>query len=294
MNQSRMDDLPEVELVAIGSNETELVASLLTPEAIEYINSDTAFGMALVEEDETRAAICARLLPENDAVLEIISLYVPPAFQRRGLGGTLLMEIIEETMAATDGGIRWVTLSFDPHTEGLEPFLKKAGFTLEKNDEAISWLLPLSELASSPLMEHSASASTLSICSLKELSEQQIKQLMHVLMENNIDYMSIYEINQALSDCSYVAYNQSNTPIACAIFTALSKEKIVLSQFFSNTDTTSLLAVLQASASVLIKTYSKDTILEIPTLTHSSAKLVNHLLPSSKAVYSVNAVLELF
>lgn len=293
MSQTKMDDLPEIELVAIGPDDTELVAPLLTPEAVEYINSGMAFGMAAVEEEETRAAVCARLLPENDAVLEIISLYVAPAFRRRGLGGTLLMELIEETMEATDGGIRWVTSAFDSQIEGLEALLTKAGFAIEYDNEAVTWQLTMGELASAPLMEHKAAASGLSLCPLKELSEQQIKQLVNILIENYVDYMSVQEIRQALAECSYVAYSQNNTPVACSVFTALSEEKIVLSQFFSKTDTSSLLAVLQASAAALIENYPADTILEIPTLTRSSAKLVEKLLPCSKAVRSVKSVLEL-
>ncbi len=60
------EPLPEVELYSIGPDEADYAAPLLTGEAVEEIKA----GMALVEEGEVRAAVCARLFPEN-VVLEI-------------------------------------------------------------------------------------------------------------------------------------------------------------------------------------------------------------------------------
>ena len=80
-------DLPEVELYSIGPSEADYAAPLLTPEGVSAIRDGSALGMALAEEGELRAAACARLLPENDSVLELLSLYTAPACRRRGLGG---------------------------------------------------------------------------------------------------------------------------------------------------------------------------------------------------------------
>lgn len=60
------EPLPEVELYSIGPDEADYAAPLLTGEAVEEIKA----GMALVEEGEVRAAVCARMFPEN-VVLEI-------------------------------------------------------------------------------------------------------------------------------------------------------------------------------------------------------------------------------
>ena len=64
------EPLPEVELYSIGPDEADYAAPLLTDEAVEEIKAGMAFGMALVEEGEVRATVCARLFPEN-VVLEI-------------------------------------------------------------------------------------------------------------------------------------------------------------------------------------------------------------------------------
>ena len=64
------EPLPEVELYSIGPDEADYAAPLLTGEAVEEIKAGMAFGMALVEEGEVRAAVCARLFPENEIHLE--------------------------------------------------------------------------------------------------------------------------------------------------------------------------------------------------------------------------------
>ena len=64
------EPLPEVELYSIGPDEADYAAPLLTGEAVEEIKAGMAFGMALVEEGEVRAAACARLFPENETHLE--------------------------------------------------------------------------------------------------------------------------------------------------------------------------------------------------------------------------------
>lgn len=53
------------------------------------------------------------------------------------------------------------------------------------------------------------------------------------------------------------------------------------------------MAVLQASAQALLTQFPGGTVLEIPTLTASSAKLVQKLVPSSQSVPLTRAVLSL-
>ena len=57
-------ELPEVQLYGIGPDEADHAAPLLTAEAVTYIKNDEAFGMALVEEGEARAAVCAGFMAE--------------------------------------------------------------------------------------------------------------------------------------------------------------------------------------------------------------------------------------
>ena len=227
------EHLPEVELYSIGPNEADHAAPLLTAEAVESIKSGEAFGMALVEEGEVRAAACARLLPENEAVLEILSLYVAPAFRRRALGG-MLLELLEETMNATDGGLRWVTAAFLPGTEGVEPLLTKAGFRMEQDEQVISWQLPVADLAGSPLLTRPASAPAgCSLHTLEELPDYCLRQLVQELTENGVNDLTAAEMRQALQNSSYILLDQKNQSKACAIFSKAGEDGVYLSQFFT-------------------------------------------------------------
>ena len=289
------EQLPEVELYSIGPNEADHAAPLLTAEAVESIKSGEAFGMALVEEGEVRAAACTRLLSENEAVLELISLYVAPAFRRRALGGTLLMELLEETMNATDGGLHWVVTSFMPGTEGVEPLLAKAGFRMEQDRQAVSWRLPVAELADSPLLKRPAPLPAgCSLHTLEELPDFCLRQLVQELTENGVNDLTAAEMRQALQTSSYILLDQKSQPKACAIFSKSGENGIYLSQFFTTAgNAAAAMAVLQAGGKALLAQFPGETVLEIPTLTASSARLVQKLIPSSQASYLTRAVLEL-
>ena len=289
------EQLPEVELYSIGPNEADHAAPLLTAEAVESIKNGEAFGMALVEEGEVRAAACARLLPENEEVLELISLYVAPAFRRRALGGTLLMELLEETMNATDGGLHWVVSSFMPGTEGVEPLLAKAGFRMEQDRQAISWRLPVAELADSPLLKRPAPVPAgCSLHTLEELPDYCLRQLVQELNKNGVADLTAAEMRQALQNSSYILLDQKSQPRACAIFSKAGEDGVYLSQFFTTAgNAAAAMAVLQAGGKALLAQLPGSSMLEIPTLTDSSARLVQKLIPSSQAVYLTRAVLEL-
>ena len=286
---------PEVQLYGIGPDEADHAAPLLTAEAVTYIKNNEAFGLALVEEGKARAAVCANFSPEDEAILEIISLYVAPAYRRRKLGGTLLMELLEAVLSETEGNLKGVIASFMPETEGVEALLTKAGFEIKRDEQAQTFRLPVSELADSPLLKRKKSVPEGYILrSLKGISDTTLRQLAEELKRNRVDDLSLEEMGQALPDCSYVLLNGKLEPKACAIFHAMGENGIYLSQFFAADGSTAAgMAVLQAAAKALLNRFPDETVLEIPTLTESSAGLVKKLLPSSKSTGLMHAVLDL-
>ena len=288
-------ELPEVQLYGIGPDEADHAAPLLTAEAVTYIKNDEAFGMALVEEGEARAAVCAGFAPEDEGILEIISLYVAPDYRRRKLGGTLLMELLEKVMSETDGELKGVTASFLPGTEGVEALLTKAGFEIQTDEQILTFRLPVSELADSPLLKRKKSVPEGYILrSLNGTSDTTLRQLAEELKRNRVDDLSLEEMEQALPDCSYVLLNENLEPKACAIFHSMGENGIYLSQFLAADGSTAAgMAVLQSAAKALLDQFSGETVLEIPTLTESSAALVKKLLPASEATGLMRAVLDL-
>lgn len=286
--------LPEVQLYSIGPAEAEHAAPLLTAEALSLLRAGEAAGMALAEEGEVRAAACARLSPENEEVLELLSLYVSPAYRRRGLGGTLLMELVERSMDATDSGLRWVTAAFLAETEGMEALLTEAGFRTERDGQTACSSISAGELADSALLTRRVSLPEgCALCALGALSDIALRELEQTLAKNGIDDMSAAEMRRAMQESSFVLLDCEEHPKACAIVTA-QDGGAYLSQFFAASGSADYaMPVLQAAAKSLWERLPADAVLEIPVLTESSGRLVRRLLPQSRVTPLVRATLTL-
>lgn len=288
------DKFPPVQLYSIGPHEVDRAASLLTTEAAELIRGDEAFGLAIVEEDEVRGAVCARLAPDNEICLELLSLYVVPQYRRRRLGGTLLIELLEACGEAFDGIVARVEVNFSPEP-GLEALFKKAGFMLEQDEEgAHSHMVLVSTLADSPLMKHkSVLPQGCTLLSFEDISPIRIRQLFQTLEQADVDYIDLNRLYQALPGASFVLLDAEGNPVACAVLSG-GEEGLCLSQFFTAGGNTSAgMAVLQAAAKVLLEQYA-DSWLEIPLLAASSAGLAERLLGGAgKKEPLIRAILEL-
>lgn len=286
--------LPEVQLYSIGAGEAERAAPLLTAEAVSYLKNGDAFGMALAEENEVRAAACVRFAPEDDTALEIISLYTAPAFRRRGLGGTLLAELLELCMAETDGSLRQVTAVFLPGTEGVEALLAGAGFLIAPDAQTVSWRFPVSTLAESSLLRLPAPLPHgCTLRTVHEVSDYTLRRLVWELRQHGIDDLGAAEMRRSMQDAGYVLLDAEDRPRACALFSA-SGSGAYLSQFFTaDKSPAAALSVLQGAGRALLAQLPPDALVEVPTVTASSARLVRKLLPVGQAVQLLRAVLDL-
>ena len=133
-----------------------------------------------------------------------------------------------------------------------------------------------------------------SLCSLEALPNYQILQLVQTLKQYQIDMLSVEQIHQANQQASYVLLDEDGDATACAIFSVSEPNHITLSQFFTaHKKPSASIAVLQACAKSLLEEFPPEATLEIPTLTNSSSKLVQRLIPDSQAVCLSRAVLDL-
>ncbi len=293
MDPIMLERLPAVQLFSVGPQQVERVAPLLTADAAELLRAGRAFGLVIAEEGEVRGAACARLSPENDICLELVSLYVAAQYRRRCLGSTLLLALLEACGDAFEGTIARVEAAFS-REQGLESFLAKAGFHLEQEEDAFSYIAPVSALADSPLMQdHTAQPADRRLMRLEDLSPLHVRQLLQALKKAGVDYMDLHQLSNALSGVSFALLDAKMQPVACAVFTG-QEDCLCLSQFFTaRGHTAGGMAVLQAAAGALLEQYP-DAQLEIPVLTRSSAKLAERLLGNAGDRRPlVRAVLEL-
>lgn len=279
MEERNLEALPPIGIFSIGPQEADRVSSLLTAEAMELLLSRQAFGLAAVEEGEARGAVCVRLNPENETCLELVSLYVAPQYRRRGLGGTLLLELLDACGEEFEGSLARVETAFSMEP-GLMALLEKAGFQLEREGEdACSCTVPVSKLEGSPLMKHgTALPKDHMLLPLEKLSRVQIRQLAQTLERAGVDYIGPQRLADALPQASFVLLDAKREFTACAILTGQEEGRLCLSQFFTAGGSAAKgMAVLRAAAGALLE-QSPGAQLEIPLLARSSAKLMEHLL----------------
>lgn len=286
--------LAPVQLYLIGPQEVELAAPLLTKEAAALIRNDQAFGIAIVDEGRARGALCARLSPDNDICLELLSLYVVPQYRRRQLGATLFAELFDLCGESFDGTVSRIEASFLPE-EGLTALLEKAGFQLEADESGIcSIFVPVSELADCPLMkqyaDHKGGGTLLPF---REFSNTHIRRLFHELENAGADYIDPNQLDQVLPDASFVLMDTESHPVACAIITG-KDDHLCLSQFFATGgNVTGAVTVLYAAAQALLE-QCPGAVLEQPLLTPASVRFTKRLLGDAGTTETLmHAVLEL-
>lgn len=294
MEQRMPERFSPVQLFSVGPRQADHMAPLLTAEAVDLLRAGEAFGLAVVEEGEARGAACARLAPESDLCLELISLYVAPRYRRRRLGGTLLLELLEACGEELDGTVSSVEAFFSPEP-GLEALLAKAGFRLERAGETMrSRVVPVADLAGSPLMKlGGAPPNGCRLLPLEALPSIHIRRLCQALEQAGVDYMGPRQLSGALPGVSFVLLDASLRPAACAIFTGQG-DRLCLSQFYvAGAKAAGAAAVLRAAAGALLERYPGAR-LEIPLLAASSAGLAERLLGGAgEGEALIHAVLEL-
>lgn len=273
------DTLPEVEIYAIASQDAERLAVLLTKEAVTLIGSKEAEGIAIVEENEVRGAICVRISPFEEQVMELLSLYVAPDWRRRALGGTLLLEALERGMEATDGLLNRIECTFSSSAEGVEAFLQHAGFRIQTVPDSAVWCCSLEQAAKGKLLQGKM-ASAKEPVSLSKLSLAEQSLLMETLDRRDVAYFTREELSKVHREISFVLFDAKDPSViqACAIWSQDSQEELSLLQFFFlPSEHKAPVVVLRACLQAMQQRFSGTTVLTIPTLTSSAARLVQQI-----------------
>lgn len=271
--------LPEVEIYAIEGENVKHVESLLTSDAVELICRGEATGLAIVEENEVRGAICVCFSGDENETLEICSLYIAPAYRRRALGSTLFLEVLERGMSMTDGLLNRIECWFSNSADGMTEFLKSMGFQFQQVENSAMWYFTLGEVAEREILHKEDSPATTAV-PLSCLSDLQKCRLIQKLEENGVNYISENELDKAQKEISYVMMSRKDPLVfrACVIWTGDLETGLCLKQFFFDpTNFNAPLAVLRASFKTLEENFPPETVLFVPTLTSASAKLVQQI-----------------
>ena len=283
-----------IEVYMILPEQAERVKPLLSREAVDLVSRGQAFSLCAVEDSEVCGAVCARFSQGREDAVEWISFYVAPSHRRRGIGGTLLLELLDELMDFTGGELCRMEVVFSETAEGIAELLQVAGFSLETEKTACAWRISVAALADAPLLQRNPSFPQ-GLFSLESLDHYQKKQIYHNLKRYDADYLSMEELAHAHPKLSYVLMGTGNSLDACSILDTQEEGVYCLRQFFcTRNHTTAALPVLQASARALLAFCPGEAVLEIPTVTEAAVQLVRHLLPKETICrHMVHAVLDL-
>lgn len=289
------DKRSALKLFPILPEQAEQGKPLLSREAADLVSQGQAFSLCAVENGEACGAICARFSEGWQDAVELIHLYVAPSHRRRGIGGTLLLELLGELTDFTGGELCRVEAMFSETAEGMMEFLQAAGFSWETEETACTWRIPVAALADAPLLQRKTASQPQGLFSLESLDSHQRKQLYHNLKRYDADYLSMEELEHVHPKLSYVLLGAGNSLDACSILDVQEEGVYCLRQFFCTPHhTTATLPVLQASARALLTFCPGEAVLEIPTVTEPAVQLAHRLLPKGTACrHMVHAVLNL-
>ena len=278
------DKRSALKLFPILPEQAEQGKPLLSREAADLVSQGQAFSLCAVENGEACGAICARFSEGWQDAVELIHLYVAPSHRQRGIGGALLLELLDELTDFTGGELCRVEAMFSETAEGMMEFLQAAGFSLETEETACTWRIPVAALADAPLLQRKTASHPQGLFFLESLDIHQRKQLYHNLKRYDADYLSMEELEHAHPKLSYVLLGAGNSLDACSILDMQEEGVYCLRQFFCTPHhTTATLPVLQASARALLTFCPGEAVLEIPTVTEPAAQLAHRLLPKGTA-----------
>ena len=283
MDQTAMEALEAIELYTILPTQADRVFPLLTQEARELIAGEKAFSLCAVEDGEACGAVCARMADGEEDILELVSLYVAPSHRRRGVGITLLLELLDELSDFTGGELRGVRAMFSSSVPGLEQLFQKAGFVLQPMEHALSWRITVEELARSPLLRSAQGEVRQDLMTLGELTDYQKRRVLLELQERDADYLSLQELLEADGQLSTLRFDREERLLACAVVASQGEGTYCLKQFYcAPNHPAAAMGVLRASAGAMERLCRPDDVLEVPTVAAPSAQLVQRLLTGEK------------
>lgn len=295
MTQKEMDKLPELELYRVDVPQIAKFSPLFTQEAVAELAAGTAAAMIAVEENVACGGICMKPLEgAQEGMLELLSLYVVPEHRRRGIAGTLFLEMMENIFEATDGILHSCRYVGEKDTEGVTEFLKKAGFVFEEEEPAGNFLTKLKDLGRAPLKGFRAGLpAAYRMVSAAELSALERKRIFQTLSGAGAAFMTEAELEDACQEISYAVFDAKREMAACAFFTE-QEGRLCLSQFFIKPGPAGEgIKMLQTCVQEAEKRYGEETEVEIPILTDSSLRLMEKLLGKCRRIPMYTAYFEM-
>ncbi len=270
----------DMQIGLISVRELPYFASLLLLQTAEQLREGqpvTALGLV---QDQTACGAVAGYL-EGERFL-VTSLYVAPAYRRRG-GGRLLMEtlhgLVENESGAEEAELRF-TVTTEEH-RSLLPFLNAIGYSREDPYGKNIYLTTVGKTADSPFF---AKAKKSGLC-LAEMGDVELALLEKSGPRDSMRLppggLRSPEIDREVS----VAAVENNRLMGLAVLDHSCCGTLTLASLWSAPGNPQLVVSLLRSALARVKEkYPPQTPLAFQTVTPASVRLIRGLLPDAEPV----------
>lgn len=266
----------------IGGKEIPFFRSLLLPKAVAEVDAENpVLALGLIDDSDGEGVACGAVAGwVAEDVFEIHSLYVAPAFRRKG-GGRLMLETLCRMAEGICNGIRVSFVATDEKEHGtLFPFLEAMGFD-EKYVTDRLYGITLEELEKSAFFAGAKSGHAAHAVPFAEAPYISLTQIYKEAVIKDENYLGCEltdpsvdgEISMAMMDGmeirSFVAFRPLGTE--------------VLSLAWAYSGHSADLPVLFRTAFVRAKEkYPAQTLLTVQAVHPAAEKLVRTLIPDAK------------
>lgn len=273
--QQNPQEMEPIQLIWIDHTQLPAFSRYIPTELLPLV----AEGRAMGALDGEGVACGALVFSLEEDCCQLRSLYVHPEYRRSYIGSTLLGELIEGIEATPEWDIHNLqVICTDSQEEGLFPFFQSLGFQMTQL-EGQTCSIYVGDLAQvTSLQQKPAALDKLTLRSLSQLSDYDLKRLSRYLDQQQALYLPQgLTADSVLLEASFVAYHQ-NQLLACGCLSGQG-ESLVLSQFYVAKELPAAsILVLSAMADQAQKSHPSETAIEIPLVTDSAIRLTQHFL----------------
>lgn len=268
-----------MELGYLPLGEPGAFRSLLLPETADALAAgEPLTALALTEEDLAVGAAAGFL---EDGRFQISSLYVAPAYRRRG-GGRRLVETLSALCAPYAGAVELRFTATREEHDTLPPFLAAMGFAeLPDNGENI-YLTTLGPAASSPFFSGAGKNGGTPLSALNQGMLSLLEKTAYTaeapwpedgLFRGSVDR----EVSVAVLD--------GGEPRAFILFDRSFPNALTLAAAWSvDPDPAVLASLLRTAVALAGERYPAETVVAVQAINPASAALVRALLPNAKPI----------
>lgn len=252
---------------------------LLLPAETEAIRAgEPILALGLVEADTACGAVSGWL---SDDTFWVRSLYVAPAYRRKG-GGRLLLRTLSQLLTGYAAILAVSFTQTKPEHETLFAFLEAEGFQCDTADSETLYRIPLAEVFAAPFFAQSSTRPA-AIHSFREVPSALLHQAYQAEQAQGGAYTPFSLTAPQVEAETSMAYLEGGQVKAFVLLTRSEAGYLTLAWAKGGRDPKVLPLLLKACCQAAKKRYAPEEILVLQAVNGASADLIHTLLPTAES-----------